>query len=217
MFYYQRTSKHSSLCANPGVGQGPKGFSISEASCCSLRVEGTSSTLTPMSIFSVILVLCVNLCVFVWISVCIFAMLRIQPRGSSRLSKLKVSSSIYTTVIPLAVWGGCENGMRLYSVLCLINSYHQIRTNHSLGEREASISGEYVKYFYTDRDKPSVAAKQPWCIRSPYFQSLFRTCKLFLPVLPVTHEDVLAINEKKNINDFMTGFHVSQTGLELAV
>lgn len=31
------------------------------------------------------------------------------------------------------------------------------------------------------------------------------------------HEDMLAINEKKNINDFMTGFRVSQTGLELAV
>lgn len=51
-------------------------------------------------------------------------------------TSLKVSSSTYTTVIPLAVWGGFENGMRLYSVLCLINSYHQIRTNHSLGERE---------------------------------------------------------------------------------
>lgn len=74
-----------------------------------------------------------------------------------------------------------------------------------------------MKYFYPDRDKPSVAAKQSWCIRRPYFQSLFRTCKPFLPVLPVIQEDMLAINEKKNINDFMTGFHVSQTGLELAV
>lgn len=88
-------------------------------------------------------------------------------------TSLKVSSSSCTTVIPLAAWGGHENWMRLYSVLRLINSYHQIRTNHSLGEREKQTFKESMwNIFLWIGANPALrqsnpgAAEQSWCCRA---------------------------------------------------